>query len=322
MIFVITNKGDITTDFIVSKLNKAGEDYFRLNTEDIGSRYFVNLDLGNEQYSVLDSYNGQRVDLATISSIYYRRPMLPTIQDSTWSAGEKYLALTECQAILDGLYRLLDDRYWISRPQAIREAENKIYQIDLAKKMGFTVPDSIITTEAARARTFFLRNEGNCIIKPVRSGFIDDKGDERVVFTTLLGQEHIDLMDNTEAYPLYLQHNIKKTADIRVTVVGERIFSARIDSQVSLETSIDWRKADSLSLAYETNILPDEIQKKCIDFVKFLGLEFGAIDFVLDMRGNYIFLEINPNGQWAWIETRLGYDISGALIHLLTRGRR
>lgn len=322
MIFVITNKNDITTDFIVSKLNKTDEEYFRLNTEELGSRYFVNLDLGNEQYGVFDSYNGQRVDLAAISSIYYRRPMLPTIQDPTWSVGEKHLALTECQGILDGLYRILDDRYWISRPRAIREAENKIYQINLARRMGFKVPDSIITTEAASARAFFVRNEGNCIIKPVRSGFIDDKGGERVVFTTLLGQEHLDLMANTEAYPLYLQDNIKKAADIRVTVVGDRVFSARIDSQVSMETSIDWRKADSLSLAYEKNILPDDIQKKCVDLVRNLGLEFGAIDFVLDIRENYIFLEINPNGQWAWIETRLGYDISGALIHLLTRGGR
>ena len=321
MILLITNKDDITTDFIINKLNASGNAYFRLNTEDLGSRYFVNFDLGKEQYHISDSYNGDRIELAVITSVYYRRPMLPPVQDTDWSIGEKRLVLTECQAILDGLYRLLDECYWISRPRSIREAENKIYQIILAKKMGFIVPDSIIATEAAQVHLFFARNDENCIIKPVRSGFIDDAGDERVIFTTLIEREHIDLIDMAELCPLYLQQNIKKTADIRVTVVGNTVFSARINSQVSKATSIDWRKAESLSLPYEDIKIPDTLQKKCIDLVKTLGLEFGAIDFVLDLQGNYIFLEINPNGQWAWIETRLGYDISGELINMLTRGR-
>ena len=322
MIIFITNKDDITTDFIICKLNARGDDYFRFNTEDLGSRYFVNLDFGKEQYVIFDSYTEQRIDMAVISSVYFRRPMLPPIQDTDWSTGEKHLALTECQAIYDGLYRLLDECYWISRPRSIREAENKIYQIILAKKMGFIVPDSMITTEAAQAHSFFVRNDENCIIKPIRSGFIDDVGDERVIFTTLIEREHIDLIDQTELCPLYLQRNIKKTADIRVTVAGNKVFSARINSQVSQATSIDWRKAESLSLPYEDIKIPDTLQKKCIDLVKILGLEFGAIDFVLDHQGNYIFLEINPNGQWAWIETRLGHDISGAIIHLLTNGGR
>ena len=160
----------------------------------------------------------------------------------------------------------------------------------------------------------------DCIIKPIRSGFVDDKNNERVVFTTLLEKEHFDLMENTESCPLSLQKNIKKSADVRVTIVGNQIFSARIDSQMLKETSIDWRKGNSLALTYEKNDLPLDIQSRCIDLVKTLDLEFGAIDLVLDLHGNYIFLEINPNGQWAWIETRLNYDISGAIIDGLTRG--
>lgn len=63
--------------------------------------------------------------------------------------------------------------------------------------------------------------------------------------------------------------------------------------------------------------LPDAILNQCISLLKILNLRFGAIDFILDKNGNYIFLEINPNGQWAWIEKQTGYKISNEITNLL-----
>ncbi|MNZ28723.1 hypothetical protein D3C78_459550 [compost metagenome] len=45
-----------------------------------------------------------------------------------------------------------------------------------------------------------------------------------------------------------------------------------------------------------------------------LNLRYGAIDFVCDPQGNLWFLEINPNGQWAWIENLTGYPIAEAIV--------
>ena len=63
--------------------------------------------------------------------------------------------------------------------------------------------------------------------------------------------------------------------------------------------------------------MPDEIKKACVDLTKYYGLEFGAIDLVLTPEGNYVFLEINPNGQWAWIEVLTRLPISDAIANLL-----
>ena len=60
-----------------------------------------------------------------------------------------------------------------------------------------------------------------------------------------------------------------------------------------------------------------DIQTKCRCLMQRLNLNYGAIDFVLDKQGNYVFLEINPNGQWAWIEHLTGLPISKEIVKCL-----
>ncbi|MNE53265.1 Ribosomal protein S6--L-glutamate ligase [compost metagenome] len=116
--------------------------------------------------------------------------------------------------------------------------------------------------------------------------------------------------------PCIYQELIEKEFEVRVTVVGEKVFSASIDSQSDNDTKIDWRKK---KLVFTKVELPFEIEYLCIEIVKKLNLLFGAIDLIKDKNGNYIFLEINPNGQWAWIETQTGIEISDAIINELRK---
>ena len=108
---------------------------------------------------------------------------------------------------------------------------------------------------------------------------------------------------------------------MRVTVVGNKFFSAKILSQEYQDTKIDWRRSETTKLHYEKTRLPKEIKSKCLKLIKYSNLNFGAIDFALEDK-EFIFLEINPNGQWAWIEKRLQYDISGAIVDLLARNEK
>lgn len=64
--------------------------------------------------------------------------------------------------------------------------------------------------------------------------------------------------------------------------------------------------------------LPKEIGIKCINVVKALGLKFGAFDFMLDSDGQYWFLEVNPNGQWGFVELEAGIPISEGFAQLFT----
>lgn len=320
MILLITNKDDVTTDFVVNRLNKIGEPYYRLNTEDLVSSVGVNFDIGEDEYMLIDHQRNQKLSLSSVKSVYYRRPGLPEINAGSLSEGEVEFIRREIAYVLEGIYKILSNRFWISPVAFIREAENKIYQLLVARDIGFEIPKSLITTSQDKAEAFLKGLRGDCVIKPIRNGKVDDPGKPMVVFTSLITDDDIGLLDGVNDCPTYLQSKIEKAADIRVTVVGKRVFPAKIFSQEFQETMIDWRKGENAKIKHERIELPPEIEGKCIELTERLGLHFGAIDFVLDKGMRYVFLEINPNGQWGWIEKRLGYDISGEIVNLLLKG--
>jgi hypothetical protein len=107
-----------------------------------------------------------------------------------------------------------------------------------------------------------------------------------------------------------------KKYDVRLTVVGDRFFAVAIHTD-SGNAYIDWR-SDYSSLRYESIDTPDDVHDAVIALLNRLGLPFGAFDFVVTPEGEWVFLEVNPNGQWGWIEDRTGLPITSAMVDLLT----
>ena len=216
---------------------------------------------------------------------------------------------------MEGTYKLLRNAYWVSPLYSIREAENKIYQLHLAESLGFNIPKSIISNSSSDIRSFYKKNNQECIIKPIKSGLIDDGKQSKVVFTNKL--KSLPSSDKKlKISPNFLQSEIKKKGDIRVIAVGSKIFSTFIDSQSGNSTKTDWRKGE-MPLNHHRIELPKSLEEKCINLLRKLNLRYGAIDFILDKSDQFIFLEINPNGQWAWIENQTGYPISTEIVKLL-----
>lgn len=314
-ILIITNKSDITSDFIVRNLTDLGLNFYRLNTEDIGRSARINFDFYKEEFKIIDTHTSKNVNLNRVTSVYYRRPEINEQYDGL-TKGELNFIRGELAYTLEGLYKILDEAFWVNKVPAIRNAENKIYQLLLAKEIGFIIPDSLVTSEPEEALNFYKKHQGQCIIKPIKSGLIEGGSEEGVIFTTqvTLDQQNASRISSC---PVYLQTLIKKQADIRVTVVGDELFAAMIHSQQAEDSIIDWRKANK-PLPHTVFDLPENIKQKCIALTKRLDLNYGAIDFILDISGSLIFLEINPNGQWAWIESRLHLKISDGITKLLT----
>ncbi|MHA1381730.1 MAG: MvdC/MvdD family ATP grasp protein [Candidatus Helarchaeota archaeon] len=314
MILFITNKEDITTDFVVKRIKKSSTDYYRFNTEDIFEKIDISLDFKKNKFQLLDKRKGV-IDLNKITSVYFRRPKLPNILPNL-ETGERNFLIKEYHSLLNGIYSILSNRLWINYIYSIIEAENKIYQLILAKKLGFRIPETIITNNREYAYKFIKANSYNCIIKPIRSGFISDSSNPKIIFTNKIDRNKIEELKRIQHCPSIFQNNIAKEADVRVTVVGEKIFSARIESKRYEENMIDWRRGSNI-IEHNYIELPSKIANQCINLVKQLNLIFGAIDLILDQEGNFHFLEINPNGQWAWIEKRLDMPISNEIANLL-----
>jgi glutathione synthase/RimK-type ligase-like ATP-grasp enzyme len=317
MIFIITNKQDITVDYVVLKLQERNLPFFRFNTEDFPTNHKIDYTVDRDGGFWRITGKKGAIDSRTIKAAWYRRPGAPQIDPMVTEQGLRDYAFEESVELLQALYALINVR-WLNDPLAIRKAESKPYQLALARDLGFNIPTTLITTDRNKVDDFYESCLKKVVVKPLRRAVFKSDGDEFVIFTSKIAEEDRSAFEGVQYSPSIYQQLIDKTLDIRVTVVGDKIFSAAIHSQNSYETKVDWRRGDRIDLPHEVFELPLDLQEQCLSLVKRLGLKFGAIDLALGRSGNFYFLEINPNGQWAWIEVRLGLDISGAIINILT----
>lgn len=305
MILIITHKQDFTADFVIEKLNERGIKYFRFNCKDIA---LMDFSFGNRDEFTL-SFN----DINKFESVWFRRTKLPEI--SVKNEAEKLFILSDYDSLFDNIFANINAERWISRPNFVYEAENKLLQLRIASEIGFVVPKFIVTQSKKHLKKFISDSQNNVIIKPIRQGRIKSNNGFKTIFTNKLSDEIIDVIDDFDLTPCIFQEYIDKSYELRVTVVNNKVFAAKVDSQKQSVTSIDWRKKKIPFVNYD---LPEELEQKCIKILKRLNLSFGAIDLIKDLNGNYIFIEINPNGQWAWIEMETGLAISEEIINFLT----
>jgi len=148
------------------------------------------------------------------------------------------------------------------------------------------------------------------VTKAISSGYIASPEGNRAIFTSIVGPGDIEDLDGLALAPTTFQAFVDKVSDIRVTVIAGEVFAAEILSQEDKSSQVDWRATDDPHLAHRIHKLPNEIADLCRRLVINLGLSFGAIDLALKSDGSYIFLEINPNGEWVWLEDQLGFPIS------------
>lgn len=304
MILIITHKEDFTADFVIDKLNSTGIKYFRFNCEDIDkANYFFE----NNSDFIFNINN-----ISSFKSVWFRRTKLPDLDVK--NEAERLYLLGDYEALLDNIYAVLDAKKWLSHPKDVYQAENKIYQLKIAKELGFRMPDTLITNQHSILRNFIDKHKENIIVKPIRQGRIREQNGFKSIFTNKINSNTIKELENYNLTPCIFQEYIEKEYELRITVVGNKIFSAKVDSQKLEETKIDWRKK---KIPFEPYLLPSEISEKCLALTQKLNLSFGAIDIIRNKNGEYVFLEINPNGQWAWLETEAGLKISDEIINFL-----
>ena len=264
------------------------------------------------------SNDAVNLPLEGIRSIWYRRPSLPSFADIQMDLGVKEFCTRESYYALEGLWASLDV-FWVSDPFNIRKAENKPFQLHVASGMGLLIPRTLISNNPEEIKVFFEYCKADIVIKPVRTGVLKIDEEERIIFTNVVKPSDVEHLHMAQLAPSIYQEKIPKRCDIRVTVIGVKVFATEIHSQQYGESRVDWRRGENPDIPHERHELPPDVAEKCVRLNKLLGLQFSAIDLVLDPDGQYYFLEINPNGQWAWIEERTGYELTQHLVDLLCR---
>lgn len=247
--------------------------------------------------------------LADCRVIWWRRPQPFTLHPEIQEDSHCAFAYSECFEAFSGLWQALD-AFWVNHPNHDEVAARKAHQLGIAQEVGLTIPTTLITNDPDRARDFIAAQGYE---KTVYKAFSATEQEWRE--TRLLRQDELALIDSVCYAPVIFQEYIAAEFDLRVTVVGEEIFAAAIHSQ---ETSykVDYRMTMA-DARFEVFRLPPEVEQRLHALMAKLGLVYGAIDMRMAPDGRYVFLEINPSGQWLFIEERTDQPITASFAHLL-----
>jgi glutathione synthase/RimK-type ligase-like ATP-grasp enzyme len=137
--------------------------------------------------------------------------------------------------------------------------------------------------------------------------------------TQKITQRDFDMLYPIGPAPMYFQKYIEKKYEYRVTIVGDQVFSCQIDSQKAKKaaTKIDWRAYDIENTPHYSVELPESLNGKLLHLARNNNLNYCAIDLIEDVNGQYWGLDINPMGQYLWIEDLTDAPISAAIAKWL-----
>ncbi|AJC58226.1 ATP-grasp ribosomal peptide maturase [Streptomyces sp. 769] len=308
-VLVVTNLDDPTTDLVIDELHGRGVPVVRFDSGDFPATLSVAATLTSDGLTGTLTTSSRIADLGHVRSLYYRRPSgftFPHLDEQT-----ARFAVTQARYGLGGVIAALPGCLYVNHPHRIGDAEFKPSGLAAAATAGFRLSPTLITSNPAAARSFIKRH-GPAIYKPLSAPLYRDENG--VSCTVKVAEVTADEIDDAVSGTAHLfQQRIDKATDIRVTVIGDRIFAVRIDSDL-----LDWR-TDYGRLTYSVVEPPSGITKALRAYLAHFRLVFGAFDFAVDREEQWWFLECNPSGQWAWLEPETGLPMIAAMADLLER---
>jgi glutathione synthase/RimK-type ligase-like ATP-grasp enzyme len=330
-IVIVTQTADPHADDVIIALERKGHEPVRINTDEIPRSARLSMAWGGDRpfeatIDVLSS--GRTMTAGTVGSVWWRRPAffgLPadlSPQETEFATGEIDHALRSIWASLDC--------YWISEPERIRQASWKGEQLLRARRLGFDIPRTLVTTDPDEARGFFYDCRKRMIFKVMTDPSLgalslsrrdpEVQVDPYAAATTVVTEAELDMLDSVRIAPCLFQEYVPKKVELRVTVIGGELFAAEIHSQEREETSIDWRN-DITETPFRAVTLPPPVAERCLAFVSGYGLNFSAMDLIVTPDDRYVFLENNPNGQFIFVEHLVPeLAMTDALAACLIRG--
>jgi glutathione synthase/RimK-type ligase-like ATP-grasp enzyme len=313
----ITSARDTTTDLVVEQLDSLDVTSLRLNTECFPTDAQLSLSISDHSLvGQLTTDSGRTARLGEVGAIYYRRPLPASYEGFPQLAQEsERFAAQESGASLAGFLRLLGAA-WVNDPDLSRCAERKAPQLTVAQSVGLPVPRTLITNDPDAAVAFIRSVEGRVIAKTVKSPLVQ-QSTGRLAYAHVVSDQDVLRLDALCLAPCIFQEYIEKDLECRVVVVGERVFTVEIYSQGHPDAAIDWRQADYRTVRHEWATLPPRVEEACRAFARAYGLKFAVMDLIRRPDGRHVFLECNPNGEWAWLEGTTGVPIARAIAELL-----
>ena len=265
-VLIVSNSGDVHVPLVSRRLEALGVDHVLLDTFTFGTTTTANFEIGARTGIEL-KVGTRRISFDEITAVWYRRPEMPRVSEA-WSREAQTFAQQEQKAFLDGILTQLTCR-WVSPIQAIRHAGNRPVQLSEARRLGFTVPTTLISQDPARIQRFRQAVGVPLVAKVVGKGppRAETIEGQYVVFTQKLDDKVLDDQATLAACVALYQPYVHKKFELRVTVVGDEVFACRIDSQNSVKTRVDWRNYDLKNPPHSAYELDGSTRQRCLELV-------------------------------------------------------
>lgn len=300
-ILVITSSIDQTVDYVIFKYSHLAN-FFRVNVDQFDQYLFYICN--DHEWSIRNASWDKEMFKNSFHSIYYRKPQFPELNE--FEPEYRGMICHDILTIINGITDSFEG-ITLTKPNTLRKCENKVYQLLYAQKNDFILPNSLIGNCIKDANERIC--ESKAIIKPLTLGKIYRKNQCEIYQTSYFDRHD----DDISLTPIYIQEYVEKAYEVRLTIINDICFGVKIIS----ENQLDWRKGYDQN-QYSTIEAPSKIINNCKKMLLDFNIKFGAFDFIVDRKGNWIFLEVNPNGQWLWLERALDLNISAEIVSYLT----
>jgi ATP-grasp ribosomal peptide maturase len=313
-VLIVSQELDATADGVVLALGERGVPVFRIDRAWFPQRLTLEAELCEGEWTGCLRTTARRVEFGDIRSVWYRWRSKFVLSPQL-SAQDGQHAEREAGTGFDGVLCSLDARY-VNHPHRVA-ALPKPAELRLAARCGLDVPQTVISNSSSQVRSF--ANGSHEVVRKLFSCHVfDDTGRSMVGHTRLITGNDLTELDRVALTAHQVQSYVDKLMDVRVVVVGDRMFPVAIHP-LSAAARIDFR-TDYSALRHEVIELPVGVAQGIRRFMTESGLLMASIDFSVGRDGRYYFLESNPTGgQYGWLEAKTGARITEAVDDLLAQ---
>jgi len=316
-VLLLTHSGDFyTIDLVSQALARRGLRAIRFNTDLFPSSIRLAGRAGEERIAELFTETGEQLSATEVRAVWARKLWSPRMAQDL---DERYrtMCIGESIAALEGFLDALHDARWVNDLQRQHEAENKQRQLRLAARAGLRVPRTLVTNDASAARQFFVETAGQMVAKMLRPITVSMDATDAFVYTNRVGEKDLAGAETLRHCPMVFQELIPKACELRIAWVAGEIFAGALDASETSRGQTDWRRVEAEECRWQVGQVPDGVAGSLGVLMSELGLVFGAVDLICTPEGEYVFLEVNPGGEWGMLERDLGLPISEAIAAAL-----
>jgi hypothetical protein len=308
MILIVSHPGNEHVDDVVSYLTR---DATIVDTASfpvsLGLSAAVNVEREDLQFALPD---GRRIRLCGVGAVWYRRVSPYGFHEALRDPTARLFAWSEANEALLGVWYSMP-AWWMNPPLADEVAQRKIRQLQVARQLGLTVPDTVVTNEPDVAALFVQQHGIGRVVRKAFRNIVEAPRE-----TYLLRAEDLEQLETVCYTPVIFQEYVPAKSDLRVTIVEDEVFAAAITSEPQFAADYRPGLASATVLPYD---LPDGVATKLRALMNAFGLNYGAIDMRVTPEGDHVFLEVNPGGEYLFITRRTGQPVSQAIAAALER---